>query len=97
MQDATIDRVKVIYKKIKEGRIDVTKGRKNWLAIGRALANEFGEELGRDIFCTISSFHPDYNYFECEEVYDWCINNCSNTDIATFFYICKKHGVTFKD
>ena len=97
MQDATIDRVKVIYKKIKEGRIDVTQGRKNWLAIGRALATEFGEDLGRNIFHTISSFHPNYSYFECEEVYDWCIKNCSNTDIATFFYICKKHGVTFKD
>lgn len=89
-------RVKCIMNKIREKRIDITKGRNAWIRIGQALANEYGHEMGRDLFHSVSMYHPEYDIKECDSAFEWCICHCRKTHIATFFYYCKKYGLRFK-
>ncbi len=44
----------------------------------------------------VSKWHPDYDPTECNEMFDWCIKNHDDVDIATFFYHCQKYNITFK-
>ena len=46
--------------------IDITDGYENWLKIGFALADKFGEK-GRRYFHIISSLHPKYDSTETEK------------------------------
>ena len=84
--------IKIIQKK----QIDITVGRAVWKSIGQALASEFGPEEGLRLFHLVSKWHPDYDPTECNEMFDWCIKNHDDVDIATFFYHCQKYNITFK-
>ena len=77
-------------------QIDITVGRAVWKSIGQALASEFGPEEGLRLFHLVSKWHPDYDPTECNEMFDWCIKNHDDVDIATFFYHCQKYNITFK-
>ena len=92
--------IKIIQKK----QIDITVGRAVWKSIGQALASEFGPEEGLRLFHLVSKWHPDYDPTECNEMFDWCIKNHDDVDIATFFYHCQKsenpegqHNILFAD
>ena len=84
--------IKIIQKK----QIDITVGRAVWKSIGQALASEFGPEEGLRLFHLVSKWHPDYDHTECDEMFDWCIKNHDDVDIATFFYHCQRYNITFK-
>ena len=84
--------IKIIQKK----QIDITVGRAVWKSIGQALASEFGPEEGLRLFHLVSKWHPDYDPTECNEMFDWCIKNHDDVDIATFFYHCQRYNITFK-
>jgi|GEM_PF-1161206 len=75
--------------------IDITEGYENWLRIGFALADEFGES-GRGYFHTVSRNHPNYKPSETDKQYDHCLNHQpigQKVTIGYFFHLCKKHGV----
>lgn len=64
--------------------------------VGCALAAEYGRIKGHDLFHMTTMWHPDYYPSEWDRIFMWCMGHCDRTEIATFFYVCKKYGVTFK-
>jgi hypothetical protein len=82
---------------IKMINTDITAKYKNWLNLGFAIEDEFGES-GREYFHAISSYHPDYNRRECDSQYTHCLkHHGSGIGIGTFFHVCKRHGITLKN
>ena len=96
MDVATKQRAYSLIIIIQKKQIDITVGRAVWKSIGQALASEFGPEEGLRLFHLVSKWHPDYDPTECDEMFDWCIKNHDDVDIATFFYHCQRYNITFK-
>jgi hypothetical protein len=72
---------------------DITQNYNDWLKIGFAFANEFGEN-GRDYFHKISAYYPKYNHQETETQYNNCLRaNNGQTKINTFFEIAKNYHI----
>gem|GEM_PF-5713298 len=40
-------------------------------------------------------YSDKYDPWECDRQFNSCLKCCKYVTIKTFFYICKKHGVTF--
>lgn len=79
--------------RIETAEIDITQEYNDWLKIGFALANEFGED-GRKYFHRISEFNAEYNYSECDKQYTHCLKaenqkafDSKKITIGTFFEI----------
>ncbi len=73
--------------------IDITFGYDDWVKIGFALSDGFGEE-GRAYFHSISRYYQDYIKDECDRQYDACLkSNRGETTVGSLFYIAKKYGV----
>ena len=72
--------------------IDLTACYDDWLKIGFALANEFGES-GTSYFHRISKFYPNYTHEECEKKYHKCVKaNGGGVKIGTLFHYAKQAG-----
>ena len=87
----TEQKVQEVIRIIDKRGIDITGDYKQWIEIGAALANEFGER-GRTFFHDVSrlcnSYHQnnaDYQYTKCMEM--------SSIHIGTFFYYAKQYGI----
>jgi hypothetical protein len=89
--NVTLDVEKVI-EQIRSRKIDITANYNDWLAIGFALADEFGES-GRSYFHKVSENHPDYNQSKADKQFDECYKTRKNEGIKPFFSIAKKHGI----
>ena len=71
---------------------DLTASYDDWLKIGFALADEFGES-GACYFHRISKFYPNYTREECEKKYHKCVKaNGDGVKIATLFHYAKQAG-----
>lgn len=71
---------------------DLTSGYDDWLKIGFALSDEFGEP-GVSYFHRISKFYPKYKHQECEKQYQHCAKAKGNgVKIATLFHYAKQAG-----
>ncbi len=71
---------------------DLTSSYDDWLKIGFALANEFGES-GASYFHRISKFYPKYTHKECENKYQQCAKAKGvGVKIATLFHYAKQAG-----
>lgn len=84
---------------IHQKRIDITKGRDNWIRIGLAFADEFGE-TGRKMFHEVSRYweHEErsesYDYEVADRTFDELLSNSRHeVHIGTFFHICKQYGL----
>lgn len=89
------DKIEQLINKIRDSRIDITEGYQNWLKIGFALEQEFGES-GRMYFHAVSQWHPEYDPKETDKQYTNCIQSKgSGVSIGTFFKVCKEYGITF--
>ena len=80
---------------IEKTNADITDNYNDWFAIGRALASGLGEQ-GRNYFHIISSKSEKYNPTECDKQFNRCLNCCSETSIATLFYIAKQFNIYAK-
>lgn len=85
-----------IIDQIRSQKIILTHSYHDWMQIGFALADHYGES-GRDYFHAISSMDSRYS----EEVADKKYNNFLKTNdgsvgIGTFFYKCKEAGITIQ-
>jgi hypothetical protein len=79
-----------IIDRIEASKIDITGSYKDWLSIGFALCNEYGEN-GRAYFHKISSYYPYYNPKETDKQYSDCVkNNNGKTTIGTLIFIGNK-------
>ena len=86
--------IEVIIKRIEAYQLDLTANYNDWITIGFAISDEFGES-GRGYFHQISKFHPGYKSQECDKQYDRCLRQPSNKRISikTFYYHAKSAGI----
>lgn len=79
---------------IEQKKVDITAGYANWLRIGYALHNAFGES-GRKLFHRVSCFHPRYSYAETDRLFSGLSKgNCANpVTIRTFFHYARRYGL----
>lgn len=82
----------VMYE-IRSRRMNLCENYHDWLRIGFALADKFGE-AGRSAFHEISQYSSKYDGRQCDRQYDNCIKgNGDGITISTFFYYCKEAGL----
>lgn len=86
-------KVKKITEEIERLCIDITSGYDDWVKIGGALYNEFGED-GREVFHRISKFHPDYKFKDCDQKYTNC-KKLSRVSFNSFFYVASSYGIRY--
>ena len=87
-------KVEQLVEKILRSKVDITDGYSNWLKIGFALAEEFGES-GRNYFHHVSQFHEKYDTNITDQQFTNCLKaNGNGVSIASFFHICKQYGIT---
>ena len=89
------EKVRKCVDEIERRNIDITSNYGDWIDIASALFNEFGE-AGKQYFERVSQFYPNAN--EKDISYKWNKNkNRSGITIATFFEICRRYGIRFRD
>ena len=72
---------------------DIAPTYADWLALGFALASEFGEG-GRAYYHHLSSYYANYNSDETDKQYTNCLRSrSSGVTIKTFFQLAKNAGV----
>ena len=86
-------KVERIIEKVKSNGIDITASYDDWIKIGAALWNEFGES-GRSYFHSVSSLHSDYSQSKCDKKFDNC-KKLNKTSIASFYSIAGDYGVMY--
>ena len=89
--EQTNAKVAKIIQEISNRRIDITDGYKNWLAIGAAIANQFGDS-GRNYYHTVSQFYKDYDVQKTDDQYSACLS-MSKITIGTLFHYAKLNGI----
>ncbi|WP_339793341.1 DUF3987 domain-containing protein [uncultured Imperialibacter sp.] len=88
-----LEEVERIMQGIEANRIDVTSAYSDWVNIGFAFADEFGE-TGRNLFHRVSQFHPEYSIQECDKQFDNCMKaRGQGVSLKTFFYHAKEAGI----
>lgn len=83
-----------LLSQIQQRKIDICSGYHDWLKIGFALVDKFGEG-GRAYYHTICEQSPTYNYKRNDKQYNYCMRskNAHVATISTFFYFCKQAGL----
>lgn len=85
--------VENIVKQCEQSKIDLTFDYYNWIKIGFALANEYGEQ-GRNYFHRLSSQYPDYDSIKVDKKYDNLLKTENgNTTIGTLFWLAKQNNI----
>jgi hypothetical protein len=88
-----LEEVERIIQGIEASRIDVTSAYSDWVNIGFAFADEFGE-TGRNLFHRVSQYHPEYSTQECDKQFDNCLKaRGQGVSLKTFFYHAKEAGI----
>jgi len=89
----SLERLTNIADHLVEKSIDITMKREDWIKIGYAIANHFGEE-GRSLYSKISSLHPKFTEQEVNKTYDGMLQkNDGSTSFASLMYILQQYGV----
>lgn len=75
--------------------IDITATYDDWFHVGAALAS-LGE-CGRSLFHAVSAQNTQYKAAETDRKFDNCLRNISNISLGTFFHICSRYGVNWRE
>jgi len=85
--------IELVISRIEAACTDITSSYSDWLNIGFALADEFGEG-GRDFFHRISKFYSKYSVTDCNKQFDQCIKATGHgITIKTVFHLAKQAGI----
>jgi len=85
--------IEVIIGRIEAHQLDLTLDYQDWVKLGFAFSNEFGES-GRVYFHRISRFHPEYNTNNCNRQFDQCLkSNGRKVTIKSFLGMARDAGV----
>ena len=88
--------VETVIGRIEARHLDITADYKDWITIGLALADGFGES-GRSYFHNVSRFYPKYKAKEADKVYSQCVkSHKGQVTIRTFFQKAKDAGVDIR-
>jgi hypothetical protein len=90
----TAERVETCIQMICNTHTDITSHYSDWMKIAFALNSEFGE-AGRQYFHEVSQYHPEYDLEEADRKYNQC-RQPGRITIASFFEVCKRYGITWK-
>lgn len=83
-----------IIEQIVSRQVDITGRYHQWLKCCFALCDKLGEG-GRNYFHVISQFSSLYNTKLADKQYDNCLKaGKSGITIASFYYLCKEHGLS---
>ena len=86
----------IVLRRIEAFQIDLTCTYEDWLKMGFAFADEFGE-MGRNYFHRISRFNSNYNFPECDLQFTKCIKGKkTGITIKTFFAAAKEAGINVR-
>jgi archaellum biogenesis ATPase FlaH len=87
------DNVEKLVVAIEKAGTDLTESYHNWVKIGFALTDTFGEQ-GRGFFHRISCFYPKYSASEANKQYDHCLKaNREGITLRSLFYLAKAFGI----
>ena len=90
----TSEQVESVVRQIEARHIDIAYDYHDWVKVGFALADEFGD-MGKDYFARLSRQHPDCSDEAVDKQYRKCLESRgSGITIATFFQMAKDAGVT---
>lgn len=83
-----------IFKQIKERKLNICEEYQDYLKIGFAFSEKFGD-AGRDYYHEICSYSEKYNYKKVDKQFDYCLRskNLKVANIATFYWYAKQAGV----
>lgn len=87
--------VDTVISRIEASLTDITTSYQDWLNVGFALANEFGE-AGRSYFHRVSRFYNGYTKTDCDRQFDQCLKSTPSSrciTIKTFFHMAKQAGI----
>jgi len=91
------EEVERLIKQIEEENVDISLRYDNWMRIGFALADEFGE-AGREYYHRISQIYDDYTLQECDKQYNACLkSDGKGITISTLFWLAFQHGLKLKN
>lgn len=91
------EEVERLIQQIEEKEVDITNIYLDWVGIGFALVDEFGEE-GRQYYHKVSQFYPDYEIQACNKQYDYCLkSDGKGITIRTFFWMAQQNGLLLKN
>lgn len=83
-----------IVAQILSRNLDIVNDYHDWLNVGLALADKFGES-GRQYFHDISQIGNKYKFENCEKQYNACLRSGrGEITIATFYWMCKRYGIS---
>lgn len=84
------DEYALIEEKIRtEGRSSWADDYKDWIKVGLAFVDTFGEQ-GRELFHLYSALSPKYNEAQCDRKYNSLLRSSRHTvNIASFYHVCK--------
>ena len=94
-EQSEFEKTSNLVHQITQQRIDITGNYMEWLSIALVFSSEFGE-AGRDLFHSVSQFHPKYTFAGANKKFDNCMRVKAKKSIAAFYAIAKQHGVTLK-
>lgn len=90
---AASDNAELIISRIEQAQTDITATYSDWLSLGFAFANEYGE-AGRKYYHRISRFYPGYSATDCDKQYDHCLKAKGHgITIKTFYHLAKEAGI----
>lgn len=85
---------------IEKKQLNITDSYEDWLNIGFALADEFGEE-GRELYHTVSKFDHRYDEQNVNKAFDTYLDRTQKgiegKTIRTFLAICHRNGIDVAD
>lgn len=86
-------RLKFVLNQIVERGVDITEDNENWTKLKYSLANGLGEE-GREVFHTVSQFHPKYKERETDYQFTRALKTSNRgNSMGTFYATCKQYGI----
>ncbi len=87
------DQVDDVVHEIESSGLDITSNYEDWVRVGFALSDEFGES-GRGFFHRTSQYYVGYKSEECDKQYDHCLkSNGQGVTIKSFFHLAKENGI----
>ena len=87
------EEMECIIRAIEQRAIDIAPDYKDWMELGFALADGFGEN-GREYYHRISRFHPDYQREKTDRQFTNCLQaNGHGITIRSFFHLAGRAGI----
>jgi len=90
---SSIDKIESLIKAIQGSGTDITQNYQDWVKLGAAINNEFGDS-GSHYFHQISKQHSEYDFKKCERKYNNC-KKMTSVSFGSLFHIASGYGIRY--